>query len=83
MKIITSKRSDKHCEPNYLLITGYFKDDKSKFDSLIVKTSDEVDEDEGDDIFFYGLTEKLVKEAIELGEKTVHDFVITSYRKNF
>lgn len=67
-------------EPKYFLIDGYFKDDKSEFEKLIVKTSEQVDEDADDDIFFYGLTEKLIQEAIELGVDTAHDFVITDYK---
>lgn len=32
-----------------------------------------------DDIFYYGLSEDDIKEAISLGEDTMHDFVIVTY----
>ena len=63
----------------YFSIDGYFKDDKSEFSGYIVKDMDDAGEDD-DDVFFYGLSENDIKEAIEFGEDTVHDFVITSYQ---
>jgi len=66
---------------NYFSISGYWKDNKSEFDGYIVTDSDEILEDEEDKIFYYGLSEVEIKEAIELKEDTVHDFVITSYTK--
>lgn len=69
----------------YFEISGYWKDDKEEFEGLIVTNYDDIpDETEpfgDDDIFFYGLDEHLLTEAIELKEETVQDFVITSYTK--
>jgi hypothetical protein len=67
---------------NYFLINGYFKDDKSEFSGYIVKDMDDAGEDD-DNVFFYGLSENDIKDAIEHGEDTVHDFVITSYEPMF
>jgi len=64
---------------NYFLISGYWKDDKSEFENLIVKEFDEIDEATDDMVFYYGLSEKDIQEAIKLKEETAHDFVITSY----
>ena len=63
----------------YFEIQGYWKDDKSVF-SGIVKEYDNYNEEEEDDIFFYGMGESDIKEAIKDGENTNLDFVITSYK---
>lgn len=70
-------------EEKYLYINGYWKNDKSEFNDYMVSTYDDSnDEDEDEDIiFFYGLSEENVKEAINLKENTMLDFVITSYYK--
>lgn len=66
----------------YFLISGYYVDDKSEFDNYLVTNMDDAeDEDEDDDVFFYGLSEKDIKEAIKLGENWGEDFVIRSYAK--
>ena len=65
----------------YFEINGYWKDDKEEFSGYIVKEYDEVDEENDDYIFFYGLGEHDLKEAVELGENTVHDFVFTSFEE--
>jgi len=69
----------------YFAIDGYWKDDKETFQGLIVTSYDEIpDETEpytDDDIFFYGLEEHVIQEAITLEEDTMHDFVITGYTK--
>jgi hypothetical protein len=65
--------------PKSFLVNGYFKDDKAEFTDYLIRETDEVDMETDEDVFFYGLSEKEIKEAIELGEATVHDFVITSY----
>ena len=64
-------------------VEGYWKDDKDEeFSGYLVAELDCVPEGySDDDIFFYGLSEELLKEAIELKENTIHDFVITSYKK--
>lgn len=66
----------------YFEINGYWKDDKTEFENYIVTNFDDVEENgefEEDDIFFFGMNESDIIEAIELKENTVHDFVITSY----
>ncbi len=60
-------------------ISGYFKDNKKEFDGYIVTDTNDIDEVTDEQIFFYGLSEDTIKEAIELGENTAFDFVITSY----
>ena len=66
---------------NYFSISGYWKDDRVEFDGYIVKDDNTVVEEEDDQIFFYGLSEKDIQEAIKLGEKTAHDFVITGFER--
>ena len=63
---------------NYFFINGFFKDDKEKFSGYIVKDTHDID-DNDDDIFYYGLSEKDIIDAIESGWKGEFDFVITSY----
>jgi len=72
--------------PNLFEIDGYWKDDKQPFEGYIVSEMDDDINDDGEsdnlddeNIFFYGLTEANIIEAIELGEETIYDFVITSY----
>ena len=62
-------------------ISGYFKDDPyPPFDGYLVNEYDDVPVGYTDDqIFFHGLSEENIKEAIELREDTAHDFVITDY----
>lgn len=63
-------------------IDGYWKDDKSEFYGYLVTELDCTPEGyDDDDIFFYGLSENQIKEAIELKENICNDFVITDYRK--
>ena len=66
---------------NYFTITGYWKDDKSEF-SGIVKDTNDVIEEEDDNIFFYGLSEEDIEDAIKNGKKFSEDFVITDYLKH-
>lgn len=65
----------------YFSIDGYWLDDKSEFNGLIVKEYDDMNEEEDDDVFFYGMGESDLKNAIEDGEETTLDFVITSYEE--
>ena len=69
----------------YFSIEGYWKDDKTEFSGIVTNYDDaELDEDGNevdDDIFYYGLDEDEIKEAIEMGEDTALDFVITSYEE--
>ena len=63
----------------YFSINGYWKDDESEFDGYIVKSTD--DREEGDDdVFFYGLSETEIQEAIG-NYDTCLEFIITSYEK--
>jgi hypothetical protein len=65
----------------YFEINGYWKDDKSEFNGLIVKEYDDVGEDD-DDVFFYGLSEEQIQEVIDSkGEDDSLDFIITSYKE--
>ena len=68
----------------FFVVDGYWKDDKSSINGYIVTDMDSsvgypVNGLTDDDIFFYGLNELEIQEAIELGEDTVQDFVITTY----
>lgn len=65
----------------YFSIDGYWLDNKEPFSGFVVKEYDDMDEDEDDDVFFYGMGEKDLKNAIEDAEETVLDFVITSYEE--
>ena len=60
-------------------IDGYYKDDGSEFYNYIVTDDETVRNREP--TFFFGLSEEEIIEAIELKEDTVHDFVITAYRR--
>lgn len=62
------------------LINGYWKDDKSEFSNYTVSSYHD-NEDNDDDIFYYGLTESDIKEAIKEKEDNILEFVITSYTK--
>ena len=65
----------------YFSIDGYWLDDKSEFNGLIVKEYDDMNEEEDDDVFFFGMGESDLKNAIEDAEETVLDFVVTSYEE--
>ena len=67
----------------YFSINGYYKDDKFEFSGLIVKEFDDTEEDENRDnqIFFYGLSETDIQQAIADGGDDALDFVITSYEE--
>lgn len=68
----------------YFNISGYWKDDKSEFEDYIVKEFDDVDEETDDLIFYYGLSEADIIDAIENpNDSDCIDFVITSYEENF
>ena len=77
---------------NYFEINGYWKDNKVEFEGYIVSSDHsmptETEPYTDDDIFFYGLSEGDIKQAIHLSKciiplcskRTSHDFVITSYK---
>ena len=60
------------------MVSGYWKDDKSRFEGQVVKEEKEGGgRDEG--VFYYGLNEVDIKKALKLGEKVDLPFVIRSY----
>lgn len=71
-------------ENKFFYINGYFKDDKTEFENYLVSVFDGLDEESSDfndeDIFFYGLSEEEIIEAIENPFiQNNLEFVITSY----
>lgn len=66
----------------YYLIEGYWKDEPSDTftDYLVTIGGDEVDEERDDELFFYFSNLGELEEAVAMGEKTCHEFVITSHR---
>jgi hypothetical protein len=67
----------------YFRINGYYKDDKSEFEGLIVKEYDDAEEDENrdDQIFYYGLSDNDLKHSVDTGGNDMLDFVVTSYEE--
>jgi len=66
----------------YFRIDGYWLgDDNAGFCNYLVTDYDDAHLDDDDMIFYYGLSEAEIIEAIKLGEDSVHPFVITNYRK--
>ena len=64
-------------------ISGFFKDDKSEFDGLLVCEYDSCPEDmDCSEIFHFGMDEYSIISAIEYGQNTSLDFVITGYEIN-
>lgn len=68
-------------EIKYFSINGYWKDDKTEFENYTVSSYNS-EEDDDEEIFYFGLSEQEIKEAIKAGEETIFDFVITSYTKH-
>lgn len=69
---------------NLIYISGFYKDDKTKFSDFLVYAYGCAPEDEDindEDIFFYGLSEEQIISAIKYPENSTLDFVITSYEK--
>lgn len=62
----------------YFSINGYWKDDLSEFNKYIVGEYEEV-YDPDDDVFYYGLSEQEIEEAIKNPSESALEFVITSY----
>ena len=67
----------------YFSIDGYWKDDLSEFNGFIVKEFDDTEEDEDRDlqIFYYGLSEAEIQDAIANPDGNSLEFVITSYKE--
>jgi len=68
-------------ENKSFLIDGYFRDDPSQhFEKYLVVSSDDIpDGMEDEDIFYHGLSEFQIQNAIKSGAVTDLEFVITSY----
>jgi len=64
----------------YFEIDGYWIDNKEPFFGYIVKEYDDASDDD-DNVFFYGMNEPDLQHAIESGENTALEFVITSYNQ--
>ena len=66
----------------YFSIDGYWKDDLSEFNGNVVKEYDDAEEDEDRDnsIFYYGMSENDIIDAIANPDENNLEFVITSYR---
>ncbi len=62
-------------------IQGYFTDDKSPIDSLVAEFDDVPNGYSEEDIFFFGLSEENIKEAIRTKEPVCNEFVITNYKE--
>jgi len=68
----------------YFMVNGYWKNDRSEFEGLIIKEFDDVVEGEDDNVFYYGMDENAIKLTIEDGKNGVSDildFVITDYKE--
>lgn len=69
----------------YFLVSGYFKDDRDSVfqDEIVTNYDDEPCQEDLDklpkNIFWYGYDESDLKIAIQAGEETAYDFVITKY----
>jgi hypothetical protein len=66
----------------YFSIDGYWKDDLSEFNGNVVKEYDDAEEDEDRDnsIFYYGMSENDIIDAIANPDENNLEFVITSYK---
>lgn len=65
----------------YFEITGYWKDDKTEFQGYIIKEYDDSDEETDDLIFYYGMSEEEIKQAILEKQETDLEFIITDYKE--
>ena len=66
----------------YFSIDGYWKDDLTEFNGNVVKEYDDAEEDEDRDnsIFYYGMSENDIIDAIANPDENNLEFVITSYK---
>lgn len=62
-------------------IQGYFTDDNSTIDSLVAEFDDVPNGYSEEDIFFFGLSEENIKEAIRTKEAVCNEFVINNYEE--
>jgi hypothetical protein len=66
----------------YYHISGYWKDEPyDTFTEYLVNTHNDgnIDEATDNEVFFYFDSLGELGEAVALGDKTAHDFVVTSY----
>lgn len=62
----------------FIKIDGYWNDDKTEFYGYLVSQNEEVDKENDDSIFFYGLTLDYVASNLN-NENTGLEFTITNY----
>lgn len=67
----------------YFRIDGYWKDDLTEFNGLVVKEFDDTEEDEDldNEVFYYGLSELDIQYAIANPDENMLEFVITFYKE--
>ena len=67
----------------YFSIDGYWKDDLTEFNGNIVKEYSDTEENEDLDnlIFYYGMSEAEIQDAIANPDGNILEFVITSYEE--
>ena len=66
----------------YFLIDGYWKDDLLEFRDFIVREYDDiVDEEQDNEIFYYGLSEAEILESINNPDESGLEFVVTNYKE--
>jgi hypothetical protein len=66
----------------YFIIDGYWKDDLLEFRDFIVREYDDiVDEEQDNEIFYYGLSEAEILESINNPDESGLEFVITNYKE--
>lgn len=65
----------------YFSVSGFWKDDKLKFENYIIKEFDDVYENEDTEIFLYGFNASDIEELINENWKSNQEFVITSYKE--
>jgi hypothetical protein len=63
----------------YFSINGYWKDDLTDIIGAVVREFDDIDYMDDDIIFYYGLSEQEIEEAIKNLSESALEFVITSY----
>lgn len=64
----------------YFEVSGYWKDDKQKFNNLVFKEFDDYIEGEDDMVDEFGWSENDLKDALNKTDGIL-DFVITSYKE--
>lgn len=61
-------------------VKGFWKNDKSEFEDYLISECEGVPKGYADDqIFFHGLSEKQIKDAIKQGVNSEFEFVMTEY----